>query len=265
VLQEIRQMINDAGRAIRAQQGVDTTKPLDFGLEIVADDAGNAFAKGSLSAKIAITNNIEVGVAAVYQVLSTIHALRAPRKPDAIAPPATAKIINRLDRIAFVHQKSGADTKLAMSIPKAFRTDLAPQAKKTVTFGGAAIKNIVAMREPTFTEHGVTLYGRLVELKDRTQIEREGGTFWGELRRDNGDRWRIQFNERDQKTAVPLFRKQVEVTGDAYYYQARHPKLVASTIVEESPRDLLAAFNELYGIDRRPQGEFENLVAQRHE
>ena len=114
-------------------------------------------------------------------------------------------------------------------------------------------------------EEGVTLYGRLIELKDKTQIEREGGQFWGELRRDNGERWRVQFEGAAESVVVPLFRQQVAVSGSAYYFQTRAPKLIASAVAPDEKRDYLAAFDAMRGIHRAVDGpDFDGLLAARY-
>lgn len=255
VLNEVRQMLIETGREIQKERGIDP-RPLDFGLELVAEEDGKTFTKGSLRARIAITNNVEVGIEAAERVLDTVYALNAPRKPSArfitaTQEPATAKIVNRLDRIAFIHEQSRAQARFQVAVPKALQP-LQPEVKTrtTATFGSMAVKRIAAMREPVFTEEDVTLYGRLVELKDKAQIEVQGGKFWGELRRDNGERWRVQFDDEYQTTAAPLFRQQVRISGNAYYFQTRAPKLVATEVVPDEQRDYVGAFDELLGVNK---------------
>jgi hypothetical protein len=127
------------------------------------------------------------------------------------------------------------------------------------------VKRLAALREPVFNEQNVTLYGRLTELKDKTLIEREGGKFWGELRRDNGERWRIEFGAHDEDTAKPLFRQQVQVTGDAFYFQTRTPKLIASEVRPDEQRDYLAAFDDLFGANKDIyKANLQTLLSRRY-
>src|SRR5215469_2851990 len=240
VLNEVRQMLIETGREIQKERGRDQ-KFLDFGLELVADEEGRTFTKGSLKAKIAITANVEVGVEAAERVLNTISVLGAPKKPIARLAqkePYRAKIINRLDRIAFVHEQSRTEAKFRVSVPKAFRREEArSKAQITATFGSVAVKRLSALREPVFSEESVSLYGKLTELKDRSQIDDSHGKFWGELRRDNGERWRVEFSDKDQAHAVPLFREQVRITGTAHYFQTKSPKIVADNVELDEQRD----------------------------
>ena len=253
VLTEIRQMITETGREIQKQRGLDSP-PLDFGLEVLAEDDGRVFKKGSFRARIAITSHMEIGVEAAERVIGLVYDLGSMRKPPmrmiSSEEPMTAKIVNHLDRMAFIHERSHAEAKFKVTIPKAFRSDSPAKARTEATFGSKAIKRLAALREPVFTEEDVTLYGRLTQLKDKTLIERDNSKFWGELRRDNGEVWRIQFEGGDEGTAKPLFRQQVRISGNAFYFQTRTPKLIASEVVKDEPRNYLSAFDELLGANK---------------
>jgi hypothetical protein len=87
----------------------------------------------------------------------------------------------------------------------------------------------------------------LVELLDRDPSEEDGKGFWGELRKDDGEAWRIQFKPSDVDEVTRLFRKQVMVTGKAIYYRVATHKLVAESIAADIERDYEAAFDELNG------------------
>src|SRR6185436_13497188 len=83
VLSETRQMIEDVGREIQKERGVDG--PIDFGLELLAESTGVVFKKGSLLARIAITNNIEIGLIATQRLLDTVYSLnQMQRKSPAL-------------------------------------------------------------------------------------------------------------------------------------------------------------------------------------
>ena len=260
-------MLIETGREIQKERAIDQ-RPLDFGLEILADVEGKAFIKGSFRARIAITNNVEIGIEAAERVIEAVHSLGAAKKPVAMAimpseQPAMAKIINRLDRMSFVHERSKAQARFTVIVPKALKGE--SKARTSATFGSVAVERLAAMREPVFTERSVTLYGKLIELKDKSLVEREDGKFWGELRRDNGERWRVQFENEYQPEAVPLFRRQVRIFGDAYYFHARTPKLIASKVDADEQRDYLAAFDEIFGINKELYGaDLQTLLRHRY-
>jgi hypothetical protein len=74
VLEEVRQMIIDAGREIQSDIGME--KPsAEFGLELVADPQGILFKAGSVQAEIAITSNAHIGVLAAKRVVDTVGSL----------------------------------------------------------------------------------------------------------------------------------------------------------------------------------------------
>jgi hypothetical protein len=75
--------------------------------------------------------------------------------------------------------------------------------------------------------------------------------FWGELRLDNGNKWRIQFPKSLEVETSPLFRRQVKITGNAHYFDKRSPKLIAQAVAEDIGRDYEGAFEELVGTEPR--------------
>jgi hypothetical protein len=123
------------------------------------------------------------------------------------------------------------------------------------TFGAAAAATAWSLQAPVFEMEGTTIFGKLYELKD-TDPEDEGTRgFWGELRRETGETWRIQFAAESAEKVTGLFRKQVAVTGTAKYYRIAAPKLVASDIAPDQERDYEKVFDELYGCDRKVYGD----------
>ena len=267
VLSEMRQMIEDVGRQIQKENGVDG--PIDFGLELLAESSGVAFRAGSVQAKIAITNNIEIGLLAAQRVLDTVYGLnRVHKKPVASASQVQdavqARIVSGLGRIAYVHDRSKTEAKFEVSTPKAFRiVDNKPRV--TATFGAVAVQRIRSLREPVFVEGGVSLYGKLRVLSDKARTDEGSGMFWGELSRDNGERWRIQFEDKDEPTVTRLWRKQVIVIGTACYYQIRSPKLIAERIDLDVERDYEVAYKELFGCDRGNNPiDFQTLLSRRY-
>ena len=87
--------------------------------------------------------------------------------------------------------------------------------------------------------------------------------FYGELVADDGNLWRIEFKAADVERAASLFRRQVFVTGDATYFRALHPKIVAREFGPEQERDYEAAFDELFGSSPELKGiALADLVAE---
>lgn len=122
---------------------------------------------------------------------------------------------------------------------------------KEAILGTKAIARMTELTpKPSFVEHGMVLYGKLFQLKDKSLEFTEDQTgFWGELRVDNGERWRVKFCRSLESSATPLFRKQVRVEGDAHYFNNRSPRMTANRIEADEIRDYEAAFAELCGID----------------
>jgi hypothetical protein len=257
VLQEVRGMLIDAGREILKERGVEEPKN-DFGLELLAED-GTAFHKGSVRSNIAITVDVEVGILAAQAVLETVRELDVALNQEFVGTPkrlepTEARIVHRLERIAFINEIAKAEARFQVKVPKALMPD---QAMKTIrrpaTFGAREAEAIRVYRLPDFVEENLLLYGRLFELKDPAEADEGVGFFWGELKRDNGEKWRIQFNDEDEGLVTPLFRHQVMVTGTAHYYQTRSPKLTANAgaIHADVDRDYEAAFDELFGCEKQ--------------
>jgi hypothetical protein len=108
----------------------------------------------------------------------------------------------------------------------------------------------------------MTIYGKLFELADHDPAgEEETKGFWGQLCRDNGEIWRIQFKPDDLATVTPLFRKQVVITGTAVYYRVASPKIIVRDISPEHDRDYEAAFDNLFGCDKALyNADFQTLL-----
>ncbi|MBL8239545.1 MAG: hypothetical protein JNM66_19130 [Bryobacterales bacterium] len=253
VLSSVKQMIADAASELQSDEG--DGKPLDFGLEISSGLDGNAFRKGSLKAQIVITKNHAKGIRAAQRVLATIHDLSAVKKPpareySAEAELVTGRILNRLEKIAAIHEVSRSDAKFSVTVPKAFRVEPGIKKVKAATFSERGLQALYAFREPVFRESGVTIHGKLAELKDKSALEREEGHFWGQLLRENGELWRIQFKNSQTDSVRLLFKEQVEVTGEAHYFQSRTPKLIVKEIARDDERDYVKAFDDLYGLNK---------------
>lgn len=238
VLEEFRQMLGSVGKRIQQERGSST--PIDFGLEIVADKNGMAVKPGSVWSPLAITNNSYVGVLAAQEVINTLNQLEAE---DGILDPnreIDRDLIRRITRVARIQRTD--KTELEISIQRPGYPD-----PLKATFGSAGLSSIRALQSPSFEIEGLSLYGKLVELLDRDPSEEDGKGFWGELRKDDGESWRIQFRPADVETVTRLFRKQVVVTGKAIYYRVATHKLIADCIEADTERDCVAAFDELNG------------------
>jgi hypothetical protein len=199
-----------------------------------------------VQAHIAITSNIDTGILAAQRVVSTIDALG--KKQPVVATEAERNVVRRLNRINKIRERDKTELRLVLQRPGKHKSTEA-------TFNATAAATAWSLQAPVFEMEGTTVYGKLFELKD-TDPEDEGVRgFWGELRRESGETWRIQFGAESAEKATALFRKQVAVTGTAKYYRIAAPKLVASDIAPDQERDYEKAFDELYGVDREIYGD----------
>lgn len=246
VLEEVRQMIADIGREIQRDMGIE--KPTgDFGLELLAGTHGNLFQHGSVQAQVAITSHIDTGILAAQHLVTTVDSLS--KKKPVIATDADRSVVRRLNRINKISDRDKTELQLALQRPGKHKTVQA-------TFDATAAATAWSLQAPVFEMEAMTIYGKLCELKD-TDPEDDSGTkgFWGELCRETGETWRIQFSAERAEKATSLFRKQVAITGTAKYYRIAAPKLVASDITMDEERDYEKAFDELYGCDRQIYGD----------
>ncbi len=239
VLDEVRQMITDVGRELQWQKG--HLQPSgDFGLELLAGTSGVIVRRGSILATIALTQNVALGILAAQQVVKTIDLLETEELAG-IDPrqQVDTRIIRRLSRISRIQRTDKTEMEITLK-----------QHGKTVTarFGETAVAAVRTLQAPTFTVESVPLFGKIFELLDRDPSDEESERgFWGELRRENGEVWRLQFDPSLLSQVAPLFRKQVRVEGTAIYYRVASPKLLVQHIEPEKDRDYVAAFDELVG------------------
>ncbi|MGO9095739.1 MAG: hypothetical protein ACLQGV_10995 [Bryobacteraceae bacterium] len=244
VLDELRQLITAIGKEMQRDSGV--LHPTgDFGLELVANLEDAVFQPSSVRADIAVTQDVRIGVLATQQVVKTVGLLDNDDFPglrtgETIDP----RIIRHLNRIAKIQKSDRTELHLAFQLPDYER----PMAARFGQAGMSAVRSLLAA---AFTVEGATLYGKLYELSDHDPSdEDQAGRFWGELRRENGDVWRLEFRSGDVGQVAPMFRKQVVVTGNAVYFRVFTPKLVVEQIALDRDRDYVAAFDELFGTDR---------------
>lgn len=246
MLEEVRQMIGEAGREIQREMGFERPSG-DFGLELVAGSRGILFRPGSVQAHIAITQDVQLGVLAAERVVNLVDRL-GKKDLQEIDDPTEKQIVRRLNRIAKFQRTDKTELVMAVQKPSV-------QMVEQAIFGDAAIDKIRSLQTPVFEMEGLTVFGKLYELRDRDEEDEENDRgFWGELRRENSETWRIQFASSDTEKAVSLFRKQVAVTGLAKYYRIANPKLVVRDIVPDIERDYETAFDELFGSARETLG-----------
>jgi hypothetical protein len=241
VLGEVRSMIEEAGRVVQKEGGVE--KPTgDFGLELVG-----GFQPGSLVAPIAITRDVQHGRVAAEKVLRAIKWVEGvpSHRTTGKEPEMAPQVVKHLNRIAKIQKADKTEMHLELR---------GGRRKSSAAFTEAGIAAMDVLRAPQFEMEGVSLYGKLYELRDSSPEEEEGRFFWGELCRDNGERWRVRFNNADTDKVTRLFKKQVVVTGKAVYYRAQTPKVIAQEIALDTERDYESAFDELYGCNKELYG-----------
>ncbi len=245
ILEEVRQMFSDVGREIQRDMGME--KPTgDFGLELLAGPEGIIFRSGSIQAHVAITSNIDTGILAARHIVGTIDSLA--KKKLILATEADRSLVRRLNRINRIRERDKTELQLVLQRPGKHKAEQA-------TFNAAAAATAWSLQAPEFEMEGVTIYGKLYELKDTTLEDESRAGFWGELCREGGQTWRVQFTAESGEKATQLFRKQVAITGTAKYYRIAAPKLVARDITQDQERDYEKAFDELYGSDRTIYGD----------
>ena len=233
VLQEIDRMIREVGRYIQRDAGIEHPDG-DFGIELLATRTGLAFRKGSLGAQLPITRNIEFGIQAISALIDTTDVIEK-RRPLSVGEYGE-RILRRLPRLTEIQEQDR--TELHMSLSRNRRVF------KRTKLGKRGIETLRSFEAAELEVEGVTLYGKLRELKDLSRLDADQSEyFWGELLEDNGHRWRIRFRNSCQDRVLHLFRKQVSVVGDATYFKTKPPCVDVSQIDEASMPDYVSAFD----------------------
>lgn len=239
VLEEFRQMVAEAGRRIQRERGMANATG-DFGLELVAGEAGNLFKPGSVQAPLAITNNPTIGILAVQEVVSALNSLEEDEGVPEPNRQYDRLMLRRISRLARIQKRDHMELQVSLNRPGL-------EGPVTATFGTSGMASLLALQSPTLEVQGMSVYGKLIELVDHDESDEDGKGFWGELRRDTGESWRVQFKSTDSDLVTSLFRKQVVVTGRAVYYNVTRPKIVVESIAPDTDRDYEAAFDEIFG------------------
>lgn len=234
-LQEFQEMIREVGRHVQRRNGVENPDG-DFGIELLASERGFVFRKGSLKTPAAATRDLANAQETLNLIYSNVRSFAKPvvtQQED----PTEAAIARRMYRIGGIQREARTELAVVLKFPE--------QRAKTATLTEAAMINLETAAEPQMRIGGVTLYGRLRQLNDRSKEEDGGAHFWGELHTDSHEKWRLRFRSGDVDRVTPMFRNQVMVTGEATYFPAKSPRLDVSLIDIDHPRDYLNAFAEM--------------------
>lgn len=238
-LQYIDQIVRDVGRQIQRNAGVENPDG-DFGIELLAGRSGIAFRKGSLAAQATVTRNIEYGVQAITTLIDTTEVIERnkPKKQPIFVSEYSERILRRLPKISEIQEQDNTELHLTLARNNNVlkRTKLGVKGRETLR----------RMESPEGTVEGVTVYGKLRELRDLSRGEDdESGHFWGELLEDNGHKWRIRFEDSDLDKVLRLFRKQVSIVGDVTYFKTKTPRVDARDVDADSMPDYTAVFDGL--------------------
>ena len=248
VLRELDFMIRDVGARLQRAKGMENPTG-DFGIELLTGETGIAFLKGSVKAKAVPTRDIEIAVEAFEHVINTAN--RMEKKGPGSVDENDVPIVRRFANITKVQERDYTELHLEVKRP-------GKQAKKGV-FSDAAMQAVKKMATSDFRIEGLTLYGKLKALTDRSRVEEDDDDIWGELVEDNGTVWRIKFKPADLEKAKTLFTRQVVAVGHASYFKSNSPRLDVDDIKLDTPLGYLEAFNsfsssyeEIFG-DQEPQ------------
>ncbi|MGI8988086.1 MAG: hypothetical protein ACR2I2_00710 [Bryobacteraceae bacterium] len=265
VLQEVRHMMAEVGREIQREQGFENPTG-DFGLELIAGTDGIAFRKGSIQAKIAVTRDISNGLLAASRVLDTVDTLDRKNRPQITSDRVDASVVRRLERIAKIQAPTHTEMRLVVSDPSKREIEgVTKNRNQSATFGARGARAVESLRAASFIQENLILYGKLFRLKDKKHDEGKDTGFWGELWRDNGEKWRVKFKSSDLRDVTALFRRQVMLQGKAFHYATASPKIIATTITEDADRDYQAAMDDLFGSeDMGDDSDLDSLIRQMH-
>ena len=230
-LQELDFMVREVGKKIQRDRGVENPDG-DFGIELLADASGIAFAKGSIKTQAAITRDVENGIRTVSSVIGTTDQVE--KKTVVSIDEYGEPVFRRLSRISPMQELDGTELRL----------QLAKQGEiiDTARFSARGVEVLRELSMAEFAVESVTLYGRLRKLTDISRLE-DRDDIWGELEEDNGNRWRVKFHPADYDKARRLLSKQVIAFGDANYFRTKLPRIEVKEIKVEEKRDYVAAFD----------------------
>jgi hypothetical protein len=231
VLREIDFMIRDIGVKIQRDSGMQNPTG-DFGIELLTGAESMAFLKGSVKAKAVPTRDIDNAIQAITRVIHTTNLIekKAPVSVDEYGAP----ILRHLAQITKVQEKDKTELHLELKTKG--------KIAKSV-FAETGMQAVKRMTASDFQVEGLTVYGKLKGLTDRSRVE-EDDDIWGELVEENGYIWRIKFKPTDIDKAKKLFTRQVAAIGNASYFRANTPRLDVEDIQFDAPADYLKGFDE---------------------
>ena len=249
-------MVREVGRRIQAQNGVEAPDG-DFGLQLVGGRTGLVFRKGSLKTGAVATRDVANAKRTFRVITGNVDQYnKKPVQPTSIEDAIVARRLIRIGRI-----QSAAHTQISIvtggNEMKTART----------TLGEKTWANLKAAAPRNMRIEGLTLYGRLRQLNDRSKKDDASeGHFWGELVGEGHELWRLKFPAEQLGTVLPLFRKQVEVQGDATYFGFGSPRLIVKNIQKDPERDYLSALDQMRGGALKVFSEYttEELLAEVH-
>lgn len=247
-LQQIQQMIRDCGRQIQRDAGIENADG-DFGIELIGGPSGLIFRKGSLKTAALITQDIPHGILAINTLIDTTDLLEK-RQKNIVTPDYAEAILRRLPRVSEIQRENRTELHLALSQNR--------QILNSSKLGERGRETLKRFEAPEVGIEAITLYGRLRELRDKSRTitdEENKGHFWGELQEDSGLIWRIRFKDRDESKVLNLFRKQVEITGNATYFRTQAPRVDAADIDEDVMPDYVAAYERFNAAYRDVFGD----------
>jgi len=141
VLEEVRFMIEEAGREVLVETGINRPDT-DFGLELVAGNDGIVFREGSVQVLIAITNHVQAATATAERIIGTIQTL-TNMKPSSPTEEIDRQIVRRLNRIAQIQRSDNTELQLVFKYP-------GEAEHQTGTFGQSAIESALTLQTPIF-------------------------------------------------------------------------------------------------------------------
>jgi len=230
-LRELDLMIRDVGKRIQRDKGIENPNA-DFGIELLAGPRGLAFLKGSVKAKAAPTRDVDNAIEAINRVIQTTNLLE--KKGSVSVDEYGAPVLRRLFVITKLQEKDKTELHLELKARG--------KPPKKGTFSETGMQTVKRMAAAEFQIDGLTVYGKLKGLSDRSRVE-EDDDIWGELVEENGNIWRIKFMPGDVEKAKKLFTRQVVANGNASYFKANTPRLDVETIDLDTPRDYLKGFD----------------------
>ena len=233
-LQEFQEMVREVGRRIQRKAGLEKADG-EFGLEVVAGNTGAAFTKGSVKATVVATIDVK-------HAAQTFEEILRRTKDFARQPIADDEENGVIARRMLTMAKLQVPTKTQV----AFSLRAGSARPQRASLDQNVYIHLQKAKKRTMKIEGLQLFGKLRQLKDRSRTEKTDGHFWGELVTDASDVWRLRFNADMLARVLPLFMKQVLVTGDATYFgPAKNPRLSVRFVEADPERDYVKAFDAL--------------------